>query len=65
MSDIPRLAGHDLETTLQQPETFLLDVRKPSELEELGTAPGYTNIPMDELEQRLSELPKDRPILTA
>ena len=64
-SDISRLVGDDLVDALKQPGTFLLDVRTPSELEELGTAPGYTNIPLDELERRLGELPRDRPILTA
>ena len=42
-------------------EVFLLDVREPHELEEIGTIEGYVNIPMDQLEARLSEIPKDRP----
>ncbi|HJO30116.1 MAG TPA: hypothetical protein QGG30_06490 [Acidobacteriota bacterium] len=46
-------------------EVFLLDVRRPSELEEFGMVAGYTNIPIDELADRLNELPRDRPILTA
>ena len=44
-------------------DVFLLDVREPRELEEIGTIEGYVNIPMDQLEARLSEIPKDRPIV--
>ena len=44
-------------------DVFLLDVREPGELEEIGTIEGYVNIPMDQLEARLSEIPKDRPIV--
>jgi len=44
---------------------FFLDVREPKELEELGTLPGYVNIPLGQLENRLSEVPKDRLVITA
>jgi rhodanese-related sulfurtransferase len=44
---------------------FFLDVREPKELEELGTLPGYVNIPLGELEKRLSEVPKDTLVVTA
>ncbi len=44
-------------------DVFLLDVREPHELEEIGTIEGYVNIPMDQLEARLSEIPKDRPTI--
>ena len=44
---------------------FFLDVREPKELEDLGTLPGYVNIPMGELESRLSEVPKDRLVVVA
>jgi rhodanese-related sulfurtransferase len=44
---------------------FILDVREPKELEELGTLPGYVNIPIGELEQRLAEVPKDMLVVTA
>lgn len=42
---------------------FLLDVRTPAEYEE-GHLPGSVNIPIDELEARFTELPKDRHIIT-
>lgn len=44
---------------------FFLDVREPKELEELGTLAGYVNIPLGELEKRLSEVPKDTLVVTA
>mgnify|MGYP000244229525 FL=1 len=39
-----------------------IDVRTPAEYE-LGTIPGFVNIPVDELRVRLAELPKDRLIV--
>lgn len=41
---------------------LLVDVRTADEYN-LGTIPGAVNIPVDELRQRLPELPKDRPIV--
>lgn len=43
--------------------TVFLDVREPHELEELGTLRGYVNIPVKQLEKRMSELPKDKLIV--
>lgn len=40
-----------------------LDVREPRELEELGALKGSVNIPLGELEKRLSEIPKDKTIV--
>ncbi|WP_371377165.1 FAD-dependent oxidoreductase [Thalassotalea aquiviva] len=40
-----------------------LDVRKPIELERVGQIAGAINIEVDELRQRLNELPKDKEIL--
>ena len=60
-----QLTGETLASALNNEHVFLLDVREPTELEELGTVEGYTNIPIDELGSRLHELPQDRPILTA
>ena len=44
---------------------FFLDVREPKELQELGTIKGYVNIPLGQLESRLSEIPRDKLIITA
>jgi rhodanese-related sulfurtransferase len=45
------------------PEQFLLDVRNPAELTNIGAIPGAVNIPVDQLRERLAELPKDKEIL--
>lgn len=42
-------------------QTFLLDVRTPAEFA-AGHLPGAINIPVDELRDRLGELPRDRAI---
>jgi NADPH-dependent 2,4-dienoyl-CoA reductase/sulfur reductase-like enzyme/rhodanese-related sulfurtransferase len=42
--------------------TLLLDVRRPDERAH-GFIPGSINIPLDELRQRLNELPRDREII--
>lgn len=44
-------------------EQLLLDVRNPAELTKVGMIEGAINIPVDQLRQRLDELPKDREIL--
>ena len=49
----------------QGKDLFFLDVREPKELEDLGTLKGFVNIPLGQLEGRLSEVPKDRFIVTA
>lgn len=50
-----RLAGGE--------DIFLLDVRTPEELAQDGVIEGYTHIPIDELEGRLAEVPRDKPIV--
>ena len=49
---------------LQQAETdnvTLIDVRTPDEYA-LGTIPGAINIPLDDMRERMSEIPVDRPV---
>ncbi|MCG9580841.1 FAD-dependent oxidoreductase [Vibrio tubiashii] len=41
----------------------LLDVRNPGELENVGIIEGAINIPVDQLRQRMAELPKDKEIV--
>lgn len=43
-------------------DTVRIDVRTRDEYS-LGTIPGFINIPIDELREHLSELPKDKPIV--
>lgn len=55
----------ELEKLIQDEKNlFLLDVREPKELEELGTVKGYVNIPLSQLESRLKEVPKNKVIVT-
>ena len=48
---------------IEMENKFLLDVRTPDEYS-LGSLPGAVNIPLDELRDRLAELPKDKMIYT-
>ena len=61
----PRAEGDRLAELLASEDYLLLDVRRPEELEEHGTVEGYLNIPIEELADRLDEVPRDRPVLTA
>jgi rhodanese-related sulfurtransferase len=45
-------------------KVFLLDVRNPDELVEHGMIEGAVNIPIDQLGDRLSEVPSDVEIVT-
>ncbi|MGF1773151.1 FAD-dependent oxidoreductase [Vibrio wakamikoensis] len=44
-------------------DQFLLDVRNPGELENVGFIEGAINIPVDQLRGRMNELPKDKEIV--
>ena len=60
-----KMASDDVMALLEKGEVFFLDVREPSELEELGTLEGYVNIPLGQIEKRLSEIPRDKAVITA
>ena len=60
-----QLSADELKKLLDEKKIFFLDVREPRELAELGTIRGYVNIPLGQLEKRLSEVPKDKLIVTA
>jgi rhodanese-related sulfurtransferase len=59
------LSADELKDLLDKKEVYFLDVREPKELEELGTIKGYVNIPLSQMEHRLSEIPKNKLIVTA
>jgi predicted sulfurtransferase len=59
------LSADELKELLEKKQVYFLDVRQPKELEDLGTIKGYVNIPLDQIEKRLSEIPKDKLIITA
>ncbi|MFB3829809.1 MAG: rhodanese-like domain-containing protein [Bryobacteraceae bacterium] len=61
-----QLSPEELAKLLQKPENlFFLDVREPWEIQESGSAPGYVNIPLGQLQRRLSEVPRNKLIITA
>jgi rhodanese-related sulfurtransferase len=60
-----KLTPEELKDAMEKKQgVFLLDVRNPDELEQTGIIEGYTNIPLDQLEARLKEVPKDKVIIT-
>lgn len=61
----PEIPASQLQAIPTEQKPFFLDVRDPDEIQEAGSIEGYVNIPLGQLEQRLDELPRDRPILTA
>jgi hypothetical protein len=65
MTEEKRIKADEIDALMASGKVFFLDVREPKEIEQLGSYEGYVNIPITELERRLSELPKDRLILTA
>ena len=63
MAPVPGIDVIELRQRLTAvPAPFLLDVREPWEYQE-GHVPGAQLIPLGELEQRVNEVPRDRPIL--
>ncbi len=59
---LPASISVDKAYQMYQDGTFVLDVRTPEEWNDFH-APNTTLIPLDELANRLNELPKDQPIL--
>ena len=51
----------DVENLARDGTVFLLDTRTPFEVMQ-GKIDGFVNIPLDELRQRLDEIPKDKPV---
>ncbi len=60
--DFQRISIDDLQERMSKDEVLLLDVRPEVEFQ-AGHLPGAISIPLDELEQRLEELPSDRLIV--
>ncbi|MDO6763293.1 FAD-dependent oxidoreductase [Agarivorans sp. 1_MG-2023] len=54
---------HSEELNQATSQQLILDVRNPGELDKLGVIPGAINIPVDQLRERINELPKDKEIL--
>ena len=55
----------ELDQLLSQPDhVLLIDLRRPDEVSKIGGFPVYVSIQIGELEKHLSEIPKDRLIVT-
>jgi rhodanese-related sulfurtransferase len=55
----------ELDEYLAHPEKVLLiDVRRPDEISTIGGFPVYFNVQIKDLKNHLSEIPKDREIIT-
>lgn len=61
--DVRAIHYHDIESLTD--DQILLDVRNPGELESVGCFPNAVNIPVDQLRQRINELPKEKEIVVA
>jgi len=60
-----KLSDEELAKLMEKPEKlFLLDVREPDEIKELGSVPGYVNIPLGQLQSRLKEIPKGKAVVS-
>ncbi len=62
LDSLEPVSRQELISAMRDGDVTLLDVR-PDEEFALGHLPGAVNIPLDELEKRLSELPKDAEIV--
>jgi rhodanese-related sulfurtransferase len=60
--EFQRVTLEDLRTRLRSSQAILLDVRPAAEYQN-GHLPGAISIPLDELERRLDELPRNRRIV--
>jgi rhodanese-related sulfurtransferase len=58
------VSTEQLEKYLNDKKVFFLDVREPEEIKQLGSVPGYVNIPLGQLPNRLNEVPKDKLVVT-
>jgi rhodanese-related sulfurtransferase len=65
MAQTPSITADEAHAMVQKDQKLLfLDVRNADEIARNGSLKGYVNIPVDQLEGRLNEVPKDRKIIT-
>lgn len=65
MADVPRISVNDLRKRMEAREDFtIIDVRKPEVWGQSDTMiPEAIRIPLDNLDENLPRIPKDRPIV--
>jgi rhodanese-related sulfurtransferase len=62
--NVPNISPEEAYRRLQEnADVVIVDVRQPMETDS-GSVPGAVLIPLTEFSRRLTELPRDRPILT-
>lgn len=60
----PKINADELRDLIRsKADVLYLDVREPKEIAELGSVPGYRNIPVGQVATRLAEIPKDKPLV--
>ena len=65
MADAPRITVEELKRRMEAGEDFtVIDVRNPKVWAESDTViPEAIRVPLDELEQNLPRIPKDKPVV--
>jgi rhodanese-related sulfurtransferase len=65
MADAPRITVEELKRRMEAGEDFtVIDVRNPHAWAESGTQiPEAIRVPLDELDENLPRIPKDRPVV--
>jgi rhodanese-related sulfurtransferase len=65
ISKAKKLTNAEFDALTAQPgKVLLIDVRRPDEISTVGGFPVYLSIQIKDLKNHLSEIPKDRPIIT-
>jgi len=63
---IETISADELKQLADSGEEFVLvDVRESNEIEEYGTLPNYIHIPLGQIAERMSEVPRDKRIVVA
>ena len=65
MTDVPRITVDELKRRMDSGEQFtVIDVRNSKALAEADTViPGAIRVPLNELEENLPRIPKNRPVV--
>ncbi len=59
-----KISSEEVVKLLEKPQDVVfIDVREPDEIAESGTLRGALTIPVGQLEERLKEVPKDKPVV--
>jgi rhodanese-related sulfurtransferase len=63
---VDTLNADEIKALVEQPDgVVFVDVRTPREIQQTGTLNGALLIPIDQFQQRMSEIPKDKKVVVA